>query len=413
MIRGQCDTVAMSRIKSRTQMDICGDCGASGKRYFVIFRQFWNSQYEFRELSSLKIFISIFLLPDPSWASINRGILLCSDCCSVHRSLGRHISQVKSLRQGKWAPSVLNLVNALTALGANSVWEHSLQDTEKFPKNMRRKPQSKDPVFPNKSEFIRAKHVNYNFVLKPSALDGESSNIEAELNKQLHASVRAPNLETSLRLLSQGADPNFYHEEKGSCPLHMAAKSGQILQVELLLVFGADILVPDSNQQTAIEVAKANKHLSIAERLTEATYEVTDRLCYFLYNRRPDHAANQHIIVPEQNGIEISEPLKIARSKLLLIPNKMFEELVIDLYDEIDRRETEAIWSTSALNPEIGAVPFLPVNPLLSATRNQGRQKLARFTAVQFSGLLTDVLIDAKRRQNMATLRPSLSKWEC
>lgn len=85
----------------------------------------------------------------------------------------------------------------------------------------------------------------------------------------------------------------------------------------------------------------------------------------------------------------------------------------MDLYDEIDRRETEAIWSTSALNPEIGAVPFLPVNPLLSATRNQGRQKLARFTAVQFSGLLTDVLIDAKRRQNMATLRPSLSKWEC
>lgn len=82
----------------------------------------------------------------------------------------------------------------------------------------------------------------------------------------------------------------------------------------------------------------------------------------------------------------------------------------MDLYDEVDRRETEAVWSTSALNPEIGAVPFLPVNPLLSATRNQGRQKLARFTPVQFAGLLTDVLIDAKRRQNLANLRPSLSK---
>lgn len=347
---------------------------------------------------------------DPSWASINRGILLCSECCSVHRSLGRHISQIKSLRQGKWTPSVLQLVNALVALGANNVWEHSLQDLDKFPKNARRKPQAKDPVHPNKADFIRAKHVNGHFVLKPSAQEGDPANLEADINKQLHASVRAPNLETSLRLLSQGADPNYYHDEKGSTPLHMAAKSGQAMQVELLLVFGADILAPDSNQQTAIDLARANKHLTIAERLTEATYEVTDRLCYFLCSRRPDHAANQHIIVPEQSGVDISEPLKIARGKLLLIPNKMFEELMMDLYDEVDRRETEAVWSTSALNPEIGAVPFLPVNPLLSATRNQGRQKLARFTPVQFAGLLTDVLIDAKRRQNLASLRPSLSK---
>lgn len=58
------------------------------------------------------------------------------------------------------------------------------------------------------------------------------------------------------------------------------------------------------------------------------------------------------------------------------------------------------------MNPEIGAVPFLPTNPHLSATRNQGRQKLARFSQIEFVGLLTDVLIDAKRRQNMAALRP-------
>ena len=95
-----------------------------------------------------------------------------------------------------------------SALGANSVWEHSLLD----PKSARRKPQAKDPVHPNKADFIRAKHVNCSFVLKPSAMDVDPANIETELNKQLHASVRAPNLETSLRLLSQGADPNYYHE---------------------------------------------------------------------------------------------------------------------------------------------------------------------------------------------------------
>lgn len=35
---------------------------------------------------------------------------------------------------------------------------------------------------------------------------------EEEASKELHSSVRTGNLETSLRLLSQGADPNYYHK---------------------------------------------------------------------------------------------------------------------------------------------------------------------------------------------------------
>ncbi|XP_058838566.1 ARF GTPase-activating protein Git [Topomyia yanbarensis] len=363
----------MSRTKSRLQAEICGDCGSS----------------------------------DPSWASINRGILLCADCCSIHRSLGRHISQVKSLRQGTWSPSVLAFVNQLNSHGANSVWEHLLLDSV-APKNLKRKPSPKDPLHPTKTEFIRAKHVNLSYVLKPSLEDAGSGpiNLEAELSKQLHASVRSGNLETSLRFLVQGADPNFYHEDKGSTPLHVAARSGQLSQMELLMVYGADVNALDSQGNTPLDVAKACKQTAIAERLTEAMYEVTDRLSYYLTGKKPDHTAGQHLLIPDQSKKEISDQLKIARGKLQLVPNRMFEELVMDLYDEVDRRETEAIWSTSSLNPEIGAVPFLPTNPHLSATRNQGRQKLARFSQQEFAGLITDVLIDARRRQNMANLRP-------
>lgn len=48
----------------------------------------------------------------------------------------------------------------------------------------------------------------------------------------------------------------------------------------------------------------------------------------------------------------------------------------------------------------------MPTNPHLSATRNQGRQKLARFSHAEFCGLLNDILVDARRRQNIANLRP-------
>jgi len=36
------------------------------------------------------------------WASYNLGLFLCELCAQVHRSLGSHISKVKSLRLDKW-----------------------------------------------------------------------------------------------------------------------------------------------------------------------------------------------------------------------------------------------------------------------------------------------------------------------
>ena len=62
----------------------------------------------------------------------------------------------------------------------------------------------------------------------------------------------------------------------------MAAKAGQSSQVELLIVYGADLTAKDSKGNTAHDIAKQNKHTSIADRLIEATYEVTDRLSHFL-----------------------------------------------------------------------------------------------------------------------------------
>lgn len=43
-------------------------------------------------------------------------------------------------------------------------------------------------------------------------------------------------------------------------------------------------------------------------------------------------------------------------------------------------------------------VPFLPVNPDLPSTRNQHRQKLAKFTGREFSAMIIDLLAEAKRR---------------
>ncbi|NXJ66756.1 GIT1 protein, partial [Rostratula benghalensis] len=296
---------------------------------------------------------------------------------------------------------------------------------------------------PTKSEFIRAKYQMLAFVHKLPCRDDDGVTAK-DLSKQLHSSVRTGNLETCLRLLSLGAQANFFHPEKGTTPLHVAAKAGQILQAELLVVYGADPGAPDVNGRTPIDYARQAAQHELAERLVECQYELTDRLAFYLCGRKPgkrrgprgclnlgvghevllttpslctDHK-NGHYIIPQMadrvrpkcmaQSLDLSELAKAAKKKLQALSNRLFEELAMDVYDEVDRRENDAVWLTtqnhSTLVTERSAVPFLPVNPEYSATRNQGRQKLARFNAREFATLLIDILGEAKRRQQGKSL---------
>ncbi|XP_068559439.1 ARF GTPase-activating protein GIT2a isoform X7 [Cebidichthys violaceus] len=342
-------------------------------------------------------------VPEPRWASVNRGVLICDECCSVHRSLGRHSSQVRHLTHTPWPPTQLQMVQTLYSNGANSIWEHSLLDPAAVMSG-KRKANPQDKLHPNKSEFIKAKYQMLAFVHRMPCREDDSSTAK-DLSKQLHSSVRTGNLETCLRLLSLGAQANFFHPEKGNTPLHVAAKAGQVSQAELLTVYGADPGAPDSNGKTPIDYAREAGHHDLADRLVEIQYELTDRLAFYLCGRKPDHKNSQHFIVPQMadSSLDLSELAKAAKKKLQSLSNHLFEELAMDVYDEVDRRETDAVWlatqNHSTLVTETTVVPFLPVNPEYSSTRNQGRQKLARFNAHEFATLVIDILSDAKRRQ--------------
>ncbi|XP_047426677.1 ARF GTPase-activating protein GIT2b isoform X2 [Mugil cephalus] len=342
--------------------------------------------------------------PEPRWASVNRGVLICDECCSIHRGLGRHSSQVRHLTHSAWPSSQLQMVQTLYGNGANSIWEHSLLDPSSSVSG-KRKANPQDRVHPNKTEFIKAKYQMLAYVHRMPCREDDSVTAK-DLGKQLHSSVRTGNLETCLRLLSLGAQANFFHPEKGNTPLHIAAKAGQMLQAELLAVYGADPGALDSNGKTPIDCARQTGHQELAERLVEIQYELTDRLTFYLCGRRPDHRNGQHFIIPQmadRNNLDLSEFAKAAKKKLQSLSNHQFEELAMDVYDEVDRRETDAVClatqNHSTLVTDTTVVPFLPVNPEYSSTRNQGRQKLARFSAHEFATLVIDILTDAKRRQ--------------
>jgi len=364
--------MSIARMKARTSSEICADCSA----------------------------------PGPEWASINRGVLICDECCSVHRSLGRHISQVRHLRLAPWNQSLLAMTQNLVNNGANFIWEHSLSDSSQG-RGVTRKPNPKDSVHPAKSSFVKAKYQDLAFVHRLPNSNAADDNYIVDLSKQLYSAVRNGNLETSLRLISLGAQPNYFHPDKGNTPLHVAAQSGQATQCELLVCYGADPSALDVNEKVAATIAIDNNHIELGIRLIELMYELTDRLTFYLCGRRPDHKNGINYLIPalQDRGIGESSVAQEARCKLQSLNNRLFEELCSDVYDEVDRRENDAVWLATqhhrTLVSDHTAVPFLPVNPSFTSTRNQGRQKLARFNAIEFATLIVDILHDAKRREGL------------
>ncbi|XP_017645590.1 ADP-ribosylation factor GTPase-activating protein AGD3-like isoform X2 [Gossypium arboreum] len=120
--------------------------------------------------------------PEPDWASLNLGVLLCIECSGVHRNLGVHISKVRSLTLDVkvWDPSVISLFQSLGNTFANSVWEELLHSrnafhvdlTPSFSKSdkpqllLMGKPCHSDSISV-KEKFIHAKYAEKLFVCKP------------------------------------------------------------------------------------------------------------------------------------------------------------------------------------------------------------------------------------------------------
>ncbi|XWS39416.1 hypothetical protein CRYUN_Cryun18bG0052600 [Craigia yunnanensis] len=121
--------------------------------------------------------------PEPDWASLNLGVLVCIECSGVHRNLGVHISKVRSLTLDVkvWEPSVISLFQSLGNTFANSVWEELLHSRSAFHVDLTLtgfyksdklqlllpgKPCHSDSISV-KEKFIHAKYAEKFFVRKP------------------------------------------------------------------------------------------------------------------------------------------------------------------------------------------------------------------------------------------------------
>ncbi|XP_075058348.1 arf-GAP with coiled-coil, ANK repeat and PH domain-containing protein 2 isoform X1 [Mixophyes fleayi] len=95
--------------------------------------------------------------PDPRWASINLGIILCIECSGIHRSLGVHFSKVRSLTLDTWEPELLKVMCELGNDVINSIYEARVDVAGvKKPQNGCQRQE--------REAYIKAKYVEKKFV---------------------------------------------------------------------------------------------------------------------------------------------------------------------------------------------------------------------------------------------------------
>ncbi|KAM9243217.1 arf-GAP with coiled-coil, ANK repeat and PH domain-containing protein 3 isoform 1-T1 [Dugong dugon] len=140
--------------------------------------------------------------PDPHWASINLGVLLCIECSGIHRSLGVHCSKVRSLTLDSWEPELLKLMCELGNSTVNQIYEAQCEELGS------RKPTANSPR-QAKEAWIKDKYVEKKFLRKlPAAPDREAPTDKASVPRRWrtqkcqrhHSSPQAPTARRKVRL---------------------------------------------------------------------------------------------------------------------------------------------------------------------------------------------------------------------
>ncbi|KAI2659154.1 Arf-GAP with SH3 domain, ANK repeat and PH domain-containing protein 1 [Labeo rohita] len=202
-------------------------------------------------------------LSDPSWISINLGILTCIECSGIHREMGVHYSRIQSLSLDKLGTSELLLARNMGNSGFNEIVEANLPSPCVKP--------SAESDMAMRKDFILSKYMEWQFAQR-------SGGSPETKRKYLQDAVRSRDVFILLQLTSLHVADFLFHNcnnldaqtVKGNTALHYCCQHNKTECLKLLLRAKANTHIKNDNGETGLDLARRLKHTLCEELIHQS-----------------------------------------------------------------------------------------------------------------------------------------------
>ncbi|KAF9345772.1 Arf-GAP with coiled-coil, ANK repeat and PH domain-containing protein 2, partial [Mortierella sp. AD094] len=173
----------------------------------------------------------------PMWASVNHGTVLCIECSGIHRSLGVHVSKVRSLNLDKWETETVGIMLKLGNEKTNKIFEAKILSGEE------ERWISINSDRAERERFIMAKYIKKEFI---STGADKKEFLTRSVHEVFWEAMDVSDYCEALRCLALGANIDHLNEDHGSMtPLHRAIIRRDDVAVEFLFQWFCDINAVD------------------------------------------------------------------------------------------------------------------------------------------------------------------------